>query len=185
MIRGEVKVAQLCPTLWVQSMESLGQNTRVDSLCLLQGIFLTQGLNPGLLHCRQVFYQLSHKGSPCDAKSRLIGKDPDAGKGWGQEEKKATENKMVGWYHQLMDMCFSKLQEIVKEGKPGMWLFMGSKSQTWLSNWKTIATHSSILAWRIPWTEEVGNLQSMGSQRIRHNWVTNTFICHRSKTHHE
>ena len=31
------------------------------------------------------------------------------------------------------------------------------------------ATHSSILAWRIPWTEELGGLQSMGSQRVRHN----------------
>ena len=33
-----------------------------------------------------------------------------------------------------------------------------------------MATHSSILAWRIPWTEEPGELQSMGSQRVRHNW---------------
>ena len=40
------------------------QNTGVDSLSLLQGIFLTQGSNPGLLHCRQILYQLSHKGSP-------------------------------------------------------------------------------------------------------------------------
>ena len=31
------------------------------------------------------------------------------------------------------------------------------------------ATHSSILAWRIPWTEEPGGLQSMGSQRVRHD----------------
>ena len=35
-----------------------------------------------------------------------------------------------------------------------------------------MATHSSILAWRIPWTEEPGGLQSMGSQRVRHNWAT-------------
>ena len=41
-----------------------GQNTGVGSLSLLQGIFSTQGSNPGLLHCRQVLYQLSHKGSP-------------------------------------------------------------------------------------------------------------------------
>ena len=40
---------------------------------------------------------------------------------------------------------------------------------------KRMATHSSILAWRIPWTEEPGGLQSMGTQRVRHNWVTNTF----------
>ena len=33
---------------------------------------------------------------------------------------------------------------------------------------KGMATHSSILAWRIPWTEEPGGLQSMGSQRVRH-----------------
>ena len=46
------------------SWNSPGQNTRVGSLSLLQGIFPTQGLNPGLLHCRQILYQLSHKGSP-------------------------------------------------------------------------------------------------------------------------
>ena len=34
---------------------------------------------------------------------------------------------------------------------------------------KGMATHSSILAWKIPWTEEPGRLQSMGSQRVRHN----------------
>ena len=39
---------------------------------------------------------------------------------------------------------------------------------------KGMATHSSILAWRIPWTEEPGGLQSMGSQRVRHDWVIST-----------
>ena len=43
---------------------SPGQNTGVSKLSLLQGIFLTQGLNPGLLHCRQILYQLSHKWRP-------------------------------------------------------------------------------------------------------------------------
>ena len=37
-----------------------------------------------------------------------------------------------------------------------------------------MATHSSILAWRIPWTQEPGRLQSMGPQRVQHDWVTNT-----------
>ena len=41
---------------------------------------------------------------------------------------------------------------------------------------KEMATHSSILAWRIPWTEEPGELQSLESQRVRHNWVTK-FCC--------
>ena len=40
---------------------------------------------------------------------------------------------------------------------------------------KGMATHSSILAWRIPWTDEPGGLQSMGSQRVGHDGATNTF----------
>ena len=39
---------------------------------------------------------------------------------------------------------------------------------------KEMATHSSILAWKISWTEEPGGLQSMGSQRVGHDWATNT-----------
>ena len=42
--------------------DSPGKNTGVGSHALLQGIFLTQGLNLGLLHCRQILYHLSHKG---------------------------------------------------------------------------------------------------------------------------
>ena len=41
---------------------------------------------------------------------------------------------------------------------------------------KEMATHSSILAWKISWTEEPGGLQSMVSQRIRRDWVTNTYL---------
>ena len=43
---------------------SPGQNSGVDSLSLLQGIFPTRGSNPGLPNCRQILYQLSHKGNP-------------------------------------------------------------------------------------------------------------------------
>ena len=43
---------------------SPGQNTRVGSLSILQGIFPTQGSNADLPHCRPILYQLSHKGSP-------------------------------------------------------------------------------------------------------------------------
>ena len=41
---------------------------------------------------------------------------------------------------------------------------------------KEMATHFSILAWSIPWTEEPGRLQSMGLQKAGHDWVTFTFI---------
>ena len=39
-----------------------------------------------------------------------------------------------------------------------------------------MATHSSILAWEIPWTEEPGGLQTMGLKRVRHDSATNTHI---------
>ena len=41
---------------------------------------------------------------------------------------------------------------------------------------KEMATHSSILAWRIPWTGEPGGLQFMGLQRVRHDWATNKLL---------
>ena len=43
---------------------------------------------------------------------------------------------------------------------------------------KEMATHSSIHAWKIPWTEEPGGLQSMGSQRVGHNWATSLLPPH-------
>ena len=49
---------------------------------------------------------------------------------------------------------------------------VGSISGLGRSLEKGMATHSSILAWRIPWSEEPGGLQSMGSQRVRHDLAT-------------
>ena len=44
----------------------------------------------------------------------------------------------------------------------------------WVGSLHQVATHSSILAWIIPWTKQAGRLQSMGLQRIRHDWATHT-----------
>ena len=62
--------------------------------------------------------------------------------------------------------------------------------ETWvqLLGWKNplekgMATHSSILAWKTPWTEEPGRLQSMRSQRVRHDCATNTYTHTRTHTH--
>ena len=65
----KVKVSPVMSnSLWPHGLyspwNSLGQKTGVGSISLLQGIFPTQGSNPGLLHCRRILYQLSHKGSP-------------------------------------------------------------------------------------------------------------------------
>ena len=64
---------------------------------------------------------------PPHAKSWLIGKDLDAGRGWGQEEKGMTDDEMAGWHHDLTDMSLSKLQELVLAGRPGVLQFMGSQ----------------------------------------------------------
>ena len=51
------------------------------------------------------------------------------------------------------------------------------ETRVWSLGWedpleKEMATHSNVLAWRIPWTKEPGGLQSMGLQRVQHDWVT-------------
>ena len=58
---------------------------------------------------------------------------------------------------------------------------LSAMQKTWVQSlgWedsleKGMATHASTRAYRIPWTEEFCGLQSMGSQRIRHDWATNT-----------
>ena len=69
-----------------------------------------------------------------DPKNWLIGKDPDAGKNWRQEDKGTAEDEMVGWHHWLNGHEFEQAPG-VGDGKPGV-------------------------------------LQSMGSQRVGHNWAT-------------
>ena len=59
-----VMINSLQPSGLYSPQNSPGQNTGVGSCSLLQQIFPTQGLNPGLLHCRQILYQLSHKRIP-------------------------------------------------------------------------------------------------------------------------
>ena len=56
----------------------------------------------------------------------------------------------------------------------------GGKIWVYYTCWaeKAMAPHSSTLAWRIPWTEEPGRLQSMGSQRVGHDWVTSLWLFH-------
>ena len=75
---------------------------------------------------------------PPDAKSWLIGKDPDAGRDWGQEEKGMTEDEMAGWHHitDLMGMSLSKRWGLGIDKEAWHAVIHGvTKSQTWLSNW--------------------------------------------------
>ena len=71
-----------------------------------------------------------------DAKNWLLGKDPDAGKEWRQEEKGVTEDKVVGWHHRLNGREFEQAQG-AGDGQGSLvcytpWVI---KSRTQLSNW--------------------------------------------------
>ena len=76
---------------------------------------------------------------PPIAKNQLIGKDPDAGKDWGQEEKGTTEDdKTVGWHHQLNRQESEQIPETVKDREA--WraaVHEITESQTQLSDWTT------------------------------------------------
>ena len=81
---------------------------------------------------------------PPDAKSQLIGKDPDSGKDWKQEKKVMTEDKMVGWHYRLNRHEFEKTPEMVKDREG--WcaaVHRVTKNQTGLSDW-TITTIVSL-----------------------------------------
>ena len=82
-VRSSLSRVQLSATPWMLPAgllcpwDSPGKNTEVGCQSLLQGVFPTQGLNPGLLHCRRILYSLSPKGSPQDCQClpyRLLGR---------------------------------------------------------------------------------------------------------------
>ena len=73
---------------------------------------------------------------PPKAKNFLAGKDPDAGRDWGQEEKGTTDDEMVGWHHWLNGHELSKLLELVMDREAWCTAVHGmAKSRTQLSNW--------------------------------------------------
>ena len=76
---------------------------------------------------------------PPHSKSWLIGKDPDTGKDWGQEEKGTTEDEVVGWHHKLNGRGFGGLRELLIDREA--WcavVHRVAKSWTQLSNWTAL-----------------------------------------------
>ena len=73
---------------------------------------------------------------PPHAKSWLIGKDSDAGRDWGQEEKGTTEGEMAGWHHWLDAQELGEVQELVMDREAWCAAIHGvAKNWTWLSDW--------------------------------------------------
>ena len=85
---------------------------------------------------------------PPDVKSRLTGKDPDAGKDWGQEEKGMTKD-VIGWHHQLDGHDLSKLQEIVKDREA-----CHAADHGVAKSWTDLATKQESSGW-VEWISQV------------------------------
>ena len=130
------QVSHVAGRFFTNAWNSLGQNTRVGSLALLQRIFPTQRSNPGLPHCRWILDQLGHQGSSSSCKVSSC----TTGKGFPQGDSGQSRR----WIQ-------PKGQEDPLE--------------------KGMTTHSRVLAWKIPRTEEPGGPQSLGSQRVRYDEI--------------
>ena len=167
-------------------------------LSLLQGIFPTQGLNPGFLHCRQILYQLSYQGSPWM---------------WELDHKEGWALKNWCFWTVVLERTLESpldCKEIKPDHSKGnqSWIFIGGTdaeaeapklwppdTKNWLwkdpdavKDWRweekdgrgwdvwmvslTQSTWVCVNSGSWWWTGKPGILQSMGSQRVRHDWVT-------------
>ena len=79
------------------------------------------------------------------------------------------------WVLQPPSIHWASLVAQMVKHLPTMW-----ETQVWSLGWEDPLekAHSSTLAWKIPWTEEPGRLQSMGSQRVGHDWATSLLLLH-------
>ena len=162
-----------------------GKSTGVGCLFLLQGIFPTQGLNPGLPHCRQTFYRLSYLGSPLYIYTYIItytyahihtyiytyiiyiyvcfphssvGKESACSAGDASLIPRSGISTGKGLGYPLKYSWASLVAQLV-ENPTAM-----QETWVWSLGWEELldkgtATSTSILAWRVPWTVE-----SVGSQ---------------------
>ena len=176
-----LETSLLQPARLLCSWNSQGKTTRVGCHSLLQGIFLTQGLNPDLPHCRQILYHLSHQGSP----SQILYIITECWVGFPMLYHRSLWTiYFISTTVYLGEGDGTPLQYFCLENPMdgGAWqpvVHGVAKSRTQLSDFtftfhfpaleKEMATHSSVLAWRIPGMGEPGELPSMGSHRVGHD----------------
>ena len=99
----------------------------------------------------------------------------------GTSLQKVFDSQGANNLRTLLNLRFCRTTKVVLIQIPNMWeevlIFQIAPSSHFPSE-KAMTPHSSTLAWKIPWTEEPGRLQSMGSLRVGHDWVTSFSIFH-------
>ena len=89
---------------------------------------------------------------PPDAKNWLLGKDPDSGKDWRQEEKGKTEDEVMDRITNSTDMSLSKLRELVMCREAWHAVVHGvTRSRTWLSDWTEFLTYDMEVFYMLIW----------------------------------
>ena len=135
-----------------------GRNTGVGCYYLLPGIFLTQGSNAGFLNYRWILLP----SEPPKASSNSC---PIM---WLTNISSLTTLLLFMFVYIRSGASRAQSVKNLPEVQETKVQSLGQKNPLE----KEIENHSSILAWKIPWTEEPGELQSMGLQRVRHDWET-------------
>ena len=139
----------LSPYFWSLSLTSLAS----PSYAFLSGLqeppsTHAQFLCPLLLYSPLLFLSDRRRWTNQSHYCQLIGKDPDAGRDWGQEEKGVTEDEIVGWHHQQNGHGSEQtLGDSERHGSLGAVVHGVTKSWTWLSNKIYIGPLIWLLLW--------------------------------------
>ena len=161
-VKSESEVTESCPTLSDpmdcstpgSSVHEILQARTLEwvAISFSRGSSQPQGSNLRLLHWQADSLPLSHQGSP------------------------STLYFQNHFHHAKQELCTHSTMTYEWNHTVFVLLCLSTMWETWVRSLgredpleKEMATHSSILAWRIPWMEEPGGLQSTGSQRIGHN----------------
>ena len=166
----KVVVTQSCPTLWDPRNCSLPSSSVhvILQARILEWVAISLDF-PGGSDSKASVYNAGDPGS-------IPGSGRSAGEGNGDPLQHFYFLKPLGsWLYIMPWEVVASVVQMVKN-LPAM-----QETRVWSLGRedpleKGMAIHSSILAWRIPWTEELGRLQFMGSQRVGHNWETNTTV---------
>ena len=146
----KVKVVHLCPTPCnsYSPWNSLGQNTGVGSLSLLQGILPIQGSNPGLPHCRQILYHLDHLGSPVFSAEWTGPTSREQITSRAQRHSRSTDCSWKTWKRVLGSNLFLEGLLLFAESCPTLCDPLDSNSpsfpglhSSWLKQWVSVTEH--------------------------------------------